>query len=124
MRSLSAAALVCAFSAVANAQPSADYSRGQKLLDAYFKAQVKDISGKCLTDLTTKEAWEKQRPELRRQFFDMMGLWPLPAKTDLKATVTGKIDGEAFTVEKLHFQSMPGLYVAANLYVPKASGGR
>src|SRR5438128_1343988 len=111
MRHLTAFALLCAFTVVANAQPKADYSRGEKLLDGYFKSQVKDIADHCLTDLTTKEAWEKQRPELRRQFLDMMGLWPLPPKTDLKATVTGKIDGEAFTVEKLHFQSMPGLYV-------------
>ena len=122
MRHLFLVALFCAFTHTANAQPNADYSRGEKLLDGYFKVQVKDIAGKCLTDLTTIEAWEKQRPELRRQFFDMMGLWPLPAKTDLKATITGKLDSEAFTVEKLHFQSMPGLYVTANLYVPKTAG--
>jgi dienelactone hydrolase len=103
-------------------KPKPDYSRGQKLVDAYFKAQVKEIAAACLTDLTTKEAWEKRRPELRRQFLDMMGLWPLPPRTDLQATVTGKVEAEAFTIEKLHFQSMPGLYVTANLYVPKAAG--
>jgi hypothetical protein len=123
MRCLAAAALLCSLAVAsrgpADEPPKPDYSRGQKMLDAYFKAQVKDISDRCLSDLTTKEAWEKQRPELRRQFLDMMGLWPLPAKTDLKATVTGTVDGGAFTIEKLHFQSRPGLYVTANLYVPK-----
>src|SRR5438445_10470000 len=49
----------------------------------------------------------------------MMGLWPLPARTDLKSVITGKLDSERFTVEKLHFQSSPGLYVTANLYMPK-----
>src|SRR5207253_870710 len=39
--------------------------------------------------------------------------------TDLKPVVTGKLDGGNFTVEKLHFQSSPGLYVTANLYLPK-----
>src|SRR5262249_49879040 len=104
--------------------PKPDYSRGEKLLDGYFKAQVKDISDHCLTDLTTKEAWEKKRPELRRQFLEMLGVWPMPPKTDLKVTVTGKVEADAFTVEKLHFQSMPGLYVTANLYVPKANPDR
>ena len=104
------------------APPKPDYSRGAKQLDVYFKDQVKQISDACLSDLTTKEVWEKRRPALRRQFFEMMGLWPLPEKTDLKATVTGTLDGGAFTVEKLHFQSMPGLYVTANLYVPKNRG--
>ena len=49
----------------------------------------------------------------------MLGLWPMPAKTDLKPVVTGKIDQPDFTVERLHFQSLPGLYVTADLYLPK-----
>jgi hypothetical protein len=49
----------------------------------------------------------------------MLGLWPLPPRTDLHATITGKVETDLFTVEKLHFQSIPGLYVTANLYVPK-----
>lgn len=104
--------------------PKPDYSRGRKQLDAYFRHQVKQIEAGCLTDLTTKEAWEKKRPELRQQFLDMMGLWPLPPKTDLKATITGTVEGDGFTVEKLHFQSVPGLYVTANLYVPKSASRR
>src|SRR5262252_2947282 len=95
------------------------YARGEKMLDAYLKDQVKGIASDCLADLTTKEAWEKRRPELRQQFLDMMGLWPLPPKTDLKATVVGTVDAGDFTVERLHFQSMPGLYVTANFYLPK-----
>src|SRR5262249_34766791 len=95
------------------------YARGEKLLDTYLKDQVKRIDAACLADLTTKADWEKRRPELRRQFLDMMGLWPLPPETDLKATVVGTVDAADFTVERLHFQSMPGLYVTANLYLPK-----
>ncbi|MBY0513519.1 MAG: prolyl oligopeptidase family serine peptidase [Gemmataceae bacterium] len=115
--------LALALAAPLAAQPP-DHSRGRKQLDAYFRAQVKDIEAHCLTDLTTREAWEERRPELRRQFLDMMGLWPLPPRTDLHVTVTGTVEADSFTVEKLHFQSVPGLYVTANLYVPKASPGR
>ncbi|MBN9518672.1 acetylxylan esterase [bacterium] len=101
-----------------------DYARNRKQLDAYFRAQVKEINANCLADLTTKEEWEKKRPELRRQFLDMMGLWPLPPRSDLRPVVTGTTDGGTFTVERLHFQSMPGLYVTANLYLPKQRTGR
>ena len=87
--------------------------------DAHFRHEVKLIADAALADIKTKADWEKKRPELHRQFLEMLGLWPLPAKTDLKATVTGKLDAEKFTVEKLHFQSIPGLYVTGNLYVPK-----
>lgn len=128
MRRLAAAGLLGCFAALAAAQPKPaaevkpDYSRGRKQLADYFKHQVRQIERTTLADLTTKAAWEQKRPELRRQFFDMMGLWPLPEKTDLKATVTGTVEGDGFVVEKLHFQSMPGLYVTANLYRPKAAG--
>ena len=50
----------------------------------------------------------------------MLGLDPLPEKTPLKATVTGTLDRGDVTIEKLHFQSKPGLYVTGNLYRPKA----
>ena len=51
----------------------------------------------------------------------MLGLWPLPEKTPLKATVTGTLERGGVTIEKLHFQSKPGLYVTGNLYRPKAN---
>ena len=103
------------------AKPAEVYP-GRAMIDAYFARQVKQISDACLTDLTTKENWEKRRPEMRRQFLEMMGLWPMPERTDLKATVTGTVEAEGFVVEKLHFQSRPGLYVTANLYKPKDAG--
>ena len=55
---------------------------------------------------------------------DMLGLWPLPERTPLKATVTGTLEHEGVVIEKLHYQSRPGLYVTANLYRPKKPGGR
>jgi hypothetical protein len=104
---------------LAAADPPKDTERGDRMRDAYFRRQVEQIADASLAPYKTRNDWEKARPELRRQFLDMLGLWPLPPRTDLKATVTGTLDAERFTVEKLHFQSMPGLYVTANLYVPK-----
>jgi hypothetical protein len=101
------------------AEPVPDTSRGDKMFDAYFRRQTEQIAAACLADVKSRADWEKMRPELRRQFLDMMGLWPLPERTDLKPVVTGTIDADSFTIEKLHFQSLPGLYVTANLYVPK-----
>src|SRR5262245_25831924 len=118
-----ASLILCAMLAAPSpaAEPQPDYSRGEKMHDAYFRRRVQQISDNCLKDINTKEEWEKRRPEYRRQFLDMIGLWPLPPRSDLKATITGKIETEKFTVEKVHFQSMPGLYVTGNLYVPKNS---
>ncbi len=100
-------------------EPKPETSRGDRLLWGYLRNETKAVADACLADVKSKEDWEKKRPELRRQFLDMMGLWPLPERTDLKPVVTGKLDAETFTVEKLHFQSLPGLYVTADLFLPK-----
>jgi Prolyl oligopeptidase family len=96
-----------------------DLSRGRGMIEEYFRRQARQIADNCLKEYRTKEEWEKARPELRRQFLVMLGLWPLPARTDLKPVITGKVEMPKHTIEKLHFQSWPGLYVTANLYVPK-----
>ncbi len=101
------------------AEPTPETARGRRMIEAYVRDQTKQIADACLTNLTTRADWERQRPELRRQFFEMMGLWPLPGRTDLHSRITGKVEASNFTVEKLDFQSLPGLYVTANLYVPK-----
>ena len=91
-------------------------------LQSYFRAQVKVISDKTrhtLSQIKTPNDWAAQKPVLRQQLAEMLGLHPMPARTELKPVITGTIDHDAFTVEKLHFQSAPGLYVTANLYIPK-----
>lgn len=98
-------------------------AHGDRLRDGYFRLQATRLGDAALADIRTKADWEKRVPEMRRQFLDMMGLWPLPPRTALRPTVTGTLDGGAFTVEKLHFQSVPGLYVSANLYLPKTRKG-
>jgi len=39
-------------------------------------------------------------------------------KTDLHARITGKIQMEGFSIEKLIFESLPGVYVTALVYLP------
>jgi len=93
--------------------------RGDRMLAEYFRAETARLADACLADIRTLEDWTSRKDEYRRQLLEMLGLDPLPEKTDLKATVTGTVDHELFTVEKVHFQSRPGLYVTGNLYVPK-----
>jgi dienelactone hydrolase len=90
----------------------------------HLAEQAAALEKTFLPGVRTAEDFEKLRPELRRQYFDMLGLWPLPGKTDLKAATTGKVEGEGYTIENVHFQSLPGLYVTANLYLPKPLQGR
>ena len=55
--------------------------------------------------------------ELRKKLLQMIG--GLPAeKTDLHSRITGKIQMDGFSIEKLVFESLPGVYVAALVYIP------
>jgi dienelactone hydrolase len=100
----------------AMAQPARWRVEGE--LADYFAAEVAAIEGNSLVNIKTAEQWLGARPERSRQLFEMLGLQPQPARTPLKATTTGKLDGDGFRVENVHFQSRPGLYVTGNLYLP------
>ncbi|MBW3600070.1 MAG: acetylxylan esterase [Planctomycetes bacterium] len=102
-----------------SAPPEIDTSRGDRMIADYFAAETAKLQEACLKGIDSLEDWQAKREEYRRQLLEMLGLDPLPEKTPLEATVTGKVEHEDFTVENLHYQSRPGLYVTGNLYVPK-----
>lgn len=72
----------------------------------------------------TKEEWESRRKQLREQILIATGLWPMPEKSPLNATIHGKIARDGYTIEKVFFASMPGHYVSGNLYRPVSEEGK
>jgi cyanophycinase len=84
-----------------------------------LRTETRAVSERFLDGAATLDAWKERLPKLRREYLDMLGLWPLPERTPLKATVTGTLTRDGVVIEKLHFQSRPGLYVTGNLYRPK-----
>jgi cephalosporin-C deacetylase-like acetyl esterase len=84
-----------------------------------LKRVITEMSAQCLNDIRTLEDWKKAQPELRRQLLEMLGLDPLPKRTPLKTQITGRLERDAYHIEKIVFQSLPGLYVTGNFYIPK-----
>jgi dienelactone hydrolase len=97
---------------------------GQEMALRYLEREVAKIETAWLSGVGSIEEWERRRREYRRQYAEMLGLWPMPPRTALQPTITGRLEHSLFTVEKLHFQSLPGVYVTANLYLPKQARGR
>jgi dienelactone hydrolase len=60
--------------------------------------------------------------ELRRKFLDLLDGLPEAGEVP-PVQKTGQIEGEDYRVEKLVFQSFPGYFVPALLYVPKKRDG-
>jgi dienelactone hydrolase len=101
------------------ARPADRASRNDQAQADYFRVQAGALSERCLADIRSLEDWQARRGEYRRQLQEMLGLWPMPERTDLKPVITGKLEHPEFTVEKLSFQALPKLYVTASLYLPK-----
>src|SRR6516164_8657004 len=94
--------------------PAQERKPGDAMIEKYLAAETDKLSQKFLDGAKTLEEWQQKRPRLQREYLDMLGLWPLPEKTPLHATVTGSLEKYGTVVEKLHYQSKPGLYVTAN----------
>ncbi|MBK8506371.1 MAG: acetylxylan esterase [Saprospiraceae bacterium] len=91
----------------------------QQLKD-YFQTKVTELSqGNLLTDWENEDEFNAVQKQAREQLWDMLGMNPQPERSDLKVRVTGVVEHEHFIVEKIVFESMPGLYVTGNLYRPK-----
>ncbi len=70
----------------------------------------------------TEADLESLRQEVRAKALAAIGGLP-PARTELRARVTGVVPMDGYRIEKLVFESRPGLFVTALLYVPDAPAG-
>jgi dienelactone hydrolase len=116
------AAFLLAGSALAEVVPRA-LPEGEKLQDARLEP-LKELDGYFpFTPSPNRAAWNARAEEVRMQLRVALGLWPEPTRTPLNAVIHGRIDGDDYTVEKVFFESMPGLFVTGNLYRPKGQTG-
>jgi cephalosporin-C deacetylase-like acetyl esterase len=76
------------------------------------------ISADCLEDIGSLDDWEKRRAGLRQHLLWLLGLNPLPERSPLNARITGTLSRPGYSIEKLVFESQPGLFVTANFYLP------
>lgn len=92
------------------------------MMHSFMTEAAKRMDGQFLAGITNAAQWEAGRAQRHQEYLEMLGLWPLPERTPLHATVTGTLEREeGFRVEKVHFQSRPGLYVTGNLYLPRGA---
>jgi len=86
--------------------------------DRYFARRVTELSTADWQKEITRENWPAVQAKMRGELQHMLGLDPWPARGALNPKITGTVQGDGYVIEKLHFESLPGLYVTANLYRP------
>jgi dienelactone hydrolase len=118
--------LTLLFLAASSAQAASPYpaplpdTPANRALQQYWEQRTAQVHAEgSLAPIRSAAQWNAGKTEAREQLFEMLGLSPLPARTPLQPVVTGVLKEDGYRVEKLHFQSLPGLYVTANLYLPQ-----
>jgi cephalosporin-C deacetylase-like acetyl esterase len=104
------------------AQP--DNSARQKLiasLDALANVQLAERA-KAVSKVQTRADAEMRKDLVRRKILDLIGGLPAhPSSVAVKQF--GTLSGGGFRIEKLAYESLPGFWVTANLYVPANGDG-
>ncbi len=93
----------------------ANQERTQELMDTK-NTKVEAPVGARWQDSGT-DRWKKKQDEVRKNLNKYFG--EFPEKTPLNAKITGKLEYDKYTIEKIIFESEPGYFITANLYVPK-----
>src|SRR5579862_8701321 len=98
---LACALLLATVTAPVQDQKTADQPlSGDEMIHKYLCAEADKLSGKFLDGAKTLDDWDKKSPRLHQQYMDMLGLWPLPTKTPLQATVTGTLEIEGVLIDQ------------------------
>lgn len=92
-----------------------------EITDNSLSDLAKDINDNAPSETGLLSEWQNQRPRRYNEFIEMMGLQDMPLegeRTDLNIKITGTIQKEGYRIETIWYESLPGLYVPANLYIP------
>ncbi len=69
-----------------------------------------------INNLDSEEDWLSRQKHVLDKLKDIVG--PFPEKTPLNAKITGKLKKDGFMIEKLIYESIPGYFVTAAMYIP------
>ena len=88
----------------------------QKLHEMDVEADV------AWTKLAGRAEYDAYRKAMHAKMMSALGEWP--ARTPLNARTVSIVKRDGYHIEKVIFESMPGLFVTANLFVPDGEGKR
>jgi dienelactone hydrolase len=102
--------------------PLAQLNRFPRMVHEFYVEQVRAAERNCIENqakLKTKADAEDYIRNIREKIARCFG--PNPEKTPLNAKVTGTVNRDTYTIEKVIFESRPQFFVTANLYLPKGA---
>ena len=82
--------------AASAATPPPPPTAADRMFAEYFRAETERVHAGSLAGIATLDDWTSHRSQFRAELLEMLGLSPLPEKTDLHATITGRVDHPEF----------------------------
>lgn len=95
------------------------YRNYSKCLPDYLSGLAREAYEKrnrALSLLTNQHAIEKRQEWVRQTFWKLVG--GKPERTPLNPRITGHLDRDGYRLEKVAYESLPGTFISANLYIP------
>ena len=87
----------------------------------YLSREARRMQAASLQSLPPVAQWPAERQRRLEQYFDMMGVsayMSLSERPPLNVQVTSETQREGYRIQTLAYESLPQLYVTANLYLP------
>ncbi len=78
--------------------------------------QLLDSREEKISRLSTPDQWRERQEQMKQSIWDVVG--PFSEKTPLNPKITGKIVKEGYSIENVIYESLPGFYVTASLFIP------
>jgi cephalosporin-C deacetylase-like acetyl esterase len=106
-------------------EPLAPLNRFPRAVQEWYVSRVREAETRSLeiqSNLKTKKDAEWYIRTVKEKIATCFG--KLPPKSPLNAEITGTIERDKYTIEKIIFESRPGFLVTANLYLPKGIDGK
>ncbi len=122
MRVLRAGALAIFCASWALAQ--SDNGARQQLIDTLDAIANKQLAERAqkVAGIQTRAAFDRRKAQVRAKILELIGGLP-EHRGPVAVKEFGSLAGDGFRVEKLAYESLPGLWVTANLYIPAVGNG-
>lgn len=102
-----------------------NFTDGQNALYKHLTKQaftLLDEREQELAEITTLEGWKERQAWTEKTLMEVVG--PFPEKTPLNPTITRAVQKDGYSFEHVVFESQPGFFVTATLFIPNGGSGK
>lgn len=111
--------IFCSIYPQENPPEKPELCQGNYHSEAAARHQLAEFSRSC----STLDEWKTRARGIREGILRGAELLPMPEKCLLKPIIHSKREYAGYTVENVAFESLPGFFVAGNLYRPRSGAG-